>query len=175
MNAIDLDYAVASKPSAFWLRLGLLVLGLSALSSLALWQQSLQAQLSTQQALLAANTPQVAHRNVSPEMQETLKYAVQTQQNLNFPWLQMLSALEAVKAQHPHIQLLSINPNQAKLEVLLTGEAQTFAQMTAFLTDLKVSPTFNDAMLLNQHLVVENEKQAVPTYTFSMQLNWRIL
>ncbi len=175
MKTIDLDYAFTSKLSPIWLRFALFALGLSMLLAIVVWQRHLKAQLSAQQAIVEANVPRRANDNHSPQLQNALKFAAQTQQDLNFPWLQMLSALESVKAQHPHIQLLSINPNQAKLEVLLTGEAQTFAQMTAFLTDLKTNPTFGDAMLLNQHLVVENEKQAVPTYTFSMQLNWRVL
>ena len=174
MKTIDLDYAFTSKPSAFWLRFVLFALGLSILLVMLAWQRHLKAQLSAQQAIVEANVPRRASVNNSPQLQNALKFAAQTQQDLNFPWLQMLSALESVKAQHPHIQLLTINPNKVKFEVLLTGEAQTFEQMTAFLTSLKANASFGDAMLLNQHLIVENEKQAVPTYIFSMQLNWRI-
>ena len=174
MKLIDLDYAVTVKAYPLWARLGLFALGLLLLAGIVFWQHALQTRLSMQQALLDANAPNPVSTDTSPAMQEALNYAQQTQQNLNFPWLQMLRELELVKAQHPHIQLLSLNPNKTKLEVLLTGEAQTFDQITQFLTALKRSPAFSDAMLLNQHLVVENEKQAVPTYTFSMQLNWRM-
>ena len=174
MKLIDLDYAVTVKPYPLWLRLCLFVFGLILLATLAFWQHALQTRLNAQQVLVNANAPLSASAKISPTMQETFNYAQKTQQNLSFPWLQMLSELESVKAQHPHIQLLSLRPNKTKLEVLVTGEAKTFDQITQFLTALKSSPAFSDAMLLKQHLVVENERQVVPTYTFSMQLSWRV-
>ena len=175
MKLIDLDYAVTVKPYALWARLCLFALGLVLLTTLAFWQHTLQARLSAQQVLLNAKAPLLADTKITPAMQEAFNYAQKTQQNLSFPWLQMLSELESAIAEHPHIQLLSLKPNKTKLEILLTGEAQTFDQITQFLIALKSSPAFSDAVLVNQHLVVENEKQVVPTYIFSMQLNWRVL
>ncbi len=174
MNSLDLDYAVDLKPTPMWLRLALLLAALVLASSVLAYYQQLQSQLQAKQA---DATNYIAQKPIASNVQldDALNDAWATQQNLNFPWLKMLSALEAVKAQHPSIDLLSVTPNKAKAEIMLTGEAKSFDQITQLLNDLKANPSFTDAVLVNQRLVEELQsgaKKGVLIYTFSLKLNW---
>jgi Fimbrial assembly protein (PilN) len=175
MKNLDLDYAVALKPYAIWFRALLLLAALLLAAGVARYYQQLQTQLQIKQAT-AENVIVQKPVASNPQLDETLNYAWATQQNLNFPWLKMLSALESVKAQHPNVDLLSVTPNRAKAEIMLTGEAKSFDEITQLLTDLKANPAFTDAVLVNQRLIEELQKGAkkgVLIYTFSLKLNWR--
>jgi Fimbrial assembly protein (PilN) len=176
MKNLDLDYAIALKPYSIWLRLALLLASLLLAAGVVRYYQQLQSQLQIKQA--AADIYKVQQPVASnPQLNETINYAWATQQNLNFPWLKMLSALELVKAQHANIDVLSVTPNRAKGEIMLTGEAKSFDEITQLLNDLKANPAFGDAVLMNQHLIEELQKGAkkgVLIYTFSLKLNWQI-
>lgn len=175
MKNLDLDYAVSLKPYSIWLRLILLLAALLLAAGLSMRYQQLQSQLQAKQIETATNYTEKKPVVSSPQLDETLQFAWATQQNLNFPWLKMLSAIETVKAQHANIDLLSVTPNKARAEIMLTGEAKSFDDITQLLNDLKASPTFGDAVLVNQHLVEElqkGEKNGVLIYTFSLKLNW---
>jgi hypothetical protein len=175
MNKLDLDYAVNLKPYPFWFRTLLLLAALLLAAGVVRAYQQLQSQLQIKQAATENVTVQKPALS-NPQLDETLNYAWATQQNLNFPWLKTLSAIEAVKAQHANIDLLSVTPNKAKAEIMLTGEAKSFDEITQLLNDLKANPTFTDAVLVNQRLVEELQKGAkkgVLIYTFSLKLNWQ--
>lgn len=176
MKNLDLDYAVKLKQYPFWYRELLLLASLLLAAGLGMRYLELQSQLATQQAIaLQSNSkPKAAVNN--PQLIETLNYAWNTQQNLNFPWLKMLSALEAVKMQHPNIELISVTPNKAKSEIMLAGEAKSFDAITQLSNALKANPLFGDAVLVNQHLVEEvnaGKKNSDLIYIFSLKLNWR--
>lgn len=175
MKNLDLDYAVNLKPYPIWLRTALLLAALLLASGVYSYHQKLQSQWQAKQAE-AANYVVKKPAISNPQLDETLNYAWATQQNLNFPWLKMLSAIEAVKVQHANIDLLSVTPNKAKAEIMLTGEAKSFDDITQLLNDLKANPTFGDAVLVNQRLIEELQKGAkkgVLIYTFSLKLGWR--
>lgn len=175
MKNLDLDYAVNLKPYPIWLRTALLLAALLLASGVYSYHQKLQSQWQAKQAE-AANYVVQKPAISNPQLDETLNYAWATQQNLNFPWLKMLSAIEAVKVQHANIDLLSVTPNKAKAEIMLTGEAKSFDDITQLLNDLKANPTFGDAVLVNQRLIEELQKGAkkgVLIYTFSLKLGWR--
>jgi hypothetical protein len=175
MTNLDLDYAVALKPYPLWVRLALALAALVLAASLGLRYQQLQSQLAAQQvAALHSNiAPKAPVSN--PQLDETLAFAWATQQNLNFPWMHMLSSLEAVKAQHPNIELLSVTPNKTKSDIMLAGEAKSFGDITQLLNALKANPAFGDAVLVNQHLVEEvnaGRQKGDLIYVFSLKLNW---
>lgn len=175
MKNLDLDYALNLKPYPIWLRLALLLAALLLAAGVLSYHQKLQSQLQAKKAQSANNIVQKPAAS-NPQLDETLNYAWATQQNLNFPWLKMLSAIEAVKTQHANIDLLSVTPNKAKAEITLTGEAKSFDDITQLLNDLKASPTFTDAVLVNQRLIEELQKGAkkgVLIYSFSLKLSWR--
>jgi hypothetical protein len=176
MNNLDLDYAVAHKSYPMWLKLALLATAWILASSVFIYYRQLQSQLQSRQTV-AANVGVQKPAAINPQLDETLNYAWQTQQNLNFPWLKTLSALETVKAKHANIDLLSVTPNKAKAEIMLTGEAKSFDDITQLLNDLKTNPAFGDAVLVNQRLLEEltpGAKKGVLIYTFSLKLNWRL-
>lgn len=175
MNSLDLDYAVNLKPYPIWLRLALLIAALLLASGVFSYHQKLQSQWQAKQSQ-TSNDVVLKPVMSNPQLDETLNYAWATQQNLNHPWLKMLSAIEDVKAQHANIDLLSVTPSKAKAEIMLAGEAKSFDDITQLLNDLKANPTFTDAVLVNQRLVEELEKGAkkgVLIYTFSLKLGWR--
>lgn len=176
MKNLDLDYAVSLKPYPLWFRILLLLAALLLAVGFSVRYQQLQSQVVAQQAVAAQSdaAPKAAANN--PQLDETLNYAWATQQNLNFPWLKMLSALEAVKMQHPNIELISVTPNKAKSEIMLAGEAKSFDAITQLLNTLKANPVFGDAALVNQHLVEKvsaGKKNSDLIYIFSLKLNWR--
>ena len=92
------------------------------------------------------------------------------QKNLNTPWLAMLAALEAVKANNPHIELTNISPNKDRAEIKLIGEAAAFGEITQLLNDLRTNPAFSDAVLLSQHV---EQDAANLIYVFELNIGWR--
>jgi hypothetical protein len=176
MNNLDLDYAVTLKPYSIWFKLALLLAAWILASSVFYYYRQLQSQLQFQQSTMANRFEQKPLAS-NPQADETLQFAWATQQDLRFPWLKMLSALETVKAKHPNVDLLSITPNKAKAEIMLTGEAKSFDEITQLLTDLKANTAFGDAVLVNQRLLEElapGAKKGVLIYTYSLKLNWQL-
>lgn len=104
-------------------------------------------------------------------MLDKLKLAQQTQQQLDLPWMQMLKALETVKASNPHIAILSISPNKNRAEIKLTGQTAEFSDITSFLDALRTNNSFTDAVLVSQHLA---DDQAKLLYVFEVNLGWRV-
>jgi hypothetical protein len=176
MTNPDLDYAVSVKPYPLWFRLSLLFVALGLAASLVTMYLAMQVRLSERQAANSASN--VLHKPaiMNPQLDESLALALETQQNLNFPWMQMLSSLETVKIQNPNIDLLSVSPNKVKSEVILVGEAKNFDDITQLIHDLKTSPTFGDAVLVSQRLVEAEsptKNDGEPIYAFNLQLSWR--
>lgn len=106
---------------------------------------------------------------------DQVKSATVVQQYLNTPWMPMLAALEAVKSQHPDVLITTISPNNSRGEIKLNGEANTFAQITQFLNQLRDNPTFSDAALVSQHLEQEADKpNKAPIIVFEVMIGWRL-
>jgi hypothetical protein len=162
---------VAAKPTILSTALLLLACGLAA----ALWwgyqYVQTQAHLLQQNGQVMVQPSRVADANL---LEET-SLAKQAQQKLNLPWMPMLSALEKVKQNNPAIQLMRISPNPSRGEIKLNGEAATFADITQLLTDLRATPAFSDAVLVNQHLEQDADKPASPPIVvFEMNIGWRV-
>lgn len=102
--------------------------------------------------------------------QLAIKQAHDVQQHLNTPWLAMLSALEMAKSNNPNIELTHISPNKNRAEIKLKGEATTFADITQLLNDLRMNPSFGDAVLLSQHV---EQDAAELIYVFELNIGWR--
>ena len=104
-----------------------------------------------------------------------VKSATTMQQQLNTPWMPMLAALEVVKSQNPAVLIKTISPNNNQAEIKLSGEANTFAQITQFLNQLRANPTFSDAALVSQHLEqYANKPNQAPIVVFEVAIGWRL-
>lgn len=170
-HKINLNFASNAQPKAsLWAWLGLLV-GLVLLALLLLQYQAAQVNIQQLEALSSQNAIAPMRTIVDPLLDDQLKFAAIAQQQLNLPWLPMLAALEAVKAENPNIELLNISPNKSRAEIKLTGEAEVFSDITKLLDDLRINPAFTDAVLLNQHLEQDKSKLL---YVFEINIGWRI-
>jgi len=120
-----------------------------------------------------AQSKSIAKPNLAaaPAMQDKLRLAQQTQQQLDLPWMQMLKALETVKLANPNIAILGISPNKSRAEIKLTGQTAEFSDLTNFLDALRNNSNFTDAVLVSQHL---EDDQAKLLYVFELNLGWRV-
>jgi len=112
-------------------------------------------------------------RQVKPSEQDlrTMKIASAIQQKLNFPWHELLAAIEQVKQQATSIDLMAIQPNPVKNEILLSAEAPNLKTMLAFVSLLQEFTIFEDVLLINQHRI-ESEKDG--RLAFSLKMGWRV-
>ncbi|MDI1299758.1 hypothetical protein [Methylotenera sp.] len=172
---INLDFAENTQLNNTAWTWGLLAIALLAMTLLYAQYQVTSKKIN-QQIELSENKTQseVAakhHLDASPAMQDKLKLAQLTQQQLDLPWMQMLKALETVKTANPHIAILSISPNKNRAEIKLTGQTSDFSDLTNFLDALRTNSSFNDAVLVSQHL---EDDQAKLLYVFEVNLGWRV-
>ena len=172
---VNLDFAENPQiNNTFW-TWGILAIALLAMTLLYTQYQDTNKKIS-EQINLAEN--QVQSNNnakpslaAAPAMQDKLRLAQQTQQQLDLPWLQMLKALETVKLANPNIAILSISPSKNRAEIKLTGQTAEFSDLTNFLDALRNNSNFTDAVLVSQHL---EDDQAKLLYVFELNLGWRV-
>ena len=169
----------ASKPHqrpSLWAWLLLLV---SLLALLMVWQQYQQIKLDVDQANTSLINQQTQplnaialtnQKNQQANVQQENQSLLNVQKNLNTPWLAMLEALERIKSQNPHVELTNISPNKDRAEIKLKGEAAAFSDITQLLNDLRTNPAFNDAVLLSQHV---EQDAANLIYVFELNIGWR--
>ena len=170
----QLDFT--SKTKAQLISLIFFVATLTLATFLWLSYQQTQLKIDILQQQRVANINANATDKPDPVIEEKLMLAHQTQQQLNLPWMPMLTALEMVKKANPNIALLNISPNKNRAEIKLIGEATDFADITRLLNDLRINTAFNDAVLVSQHLEQEDAKngQKKLIYVFEMNVGWRI-
>ena len=97
------------------------------------------------------------------------KQAREAQQALQMPWNAMLGALEQVQSRSFGIHLLSVQPNPAKGEVMLEGEAKDFSTLMDYVKDLRAQPQFSDVVLVNQRLADAAESENRLAFTLLAQ------
>lgn len=90
---------------------------------------------------------------------------------LNMPWNPLLGALEHVQSVSSGIHLLSVQPNPAKGEVMLGGEAENFSTLMDYVKALRAQAQFSDVVLVNQRLTEEAESQT--RLAFTLQAQWK--
>lgn len=90
--------------------------------------------------------------------------------SLQRPWLAMFDALEQAQSANEAVHLLSIQPNPAKGEVMLTGEATDFSSLLSYISKLKEQSQFVDVALISQRRV---ERDHQPALAFSLMIQWK--
>lgn len=167
MRTADMNFIETRRYLLPWT---MLLLAGAALAAMLLYYQSLQNRIAALQQAQPTVLSQPSQA-LTPTLQYAYQNAQQTRNALNVPWLQTLAALEAVQSRNPGIYLLSMQPNRAKAEILLNGEARDFAALNQYLIALQQQALFTDATLLNQRLVVSetvNDKLG-----FTISVTWR--
>ena len=129
--------------------------------------QAIDEKMMQQQAL----SQQQLQPRQDARLSENLQLAQTVQQQLNLPWMTMLATLEQIKQNNPNIDILSIEPSKQRANIILKGEASTFADITQLVDALRTQPAFNDAVLQNHHL--EQDASNV-VYVFEIHLGWHL-
>lgn len=170
MKKITLNFLPDTQIASMrdWVLLGLALLALVWMyQKQQILTQSLEEKMRHQQAL---SQRQLAPR-IDATLSENLQFAQTVQQQLNLPWMVMLATLEQIKQQNPNIDLISIEPNQQRANIILKGEAPTFADVTQLVDKLRTQPAFSDAILQNHHLEQDSNNLV---YVFEIHLGWRL-
>ncbi len=89
---------------------------------------------------------------------------------LNIPWDTMLSALEQVQAASSGVHLLTMQPNPAKGELLLGGEAEDFSTLMDYMQALRAKPQFSEVVLVNQRLADDSNQTRL---AFTLLAQWK--
>lgn len=168
---VNLDFAEKSYINTNMWAWCLLMAALLAVGFLYTQYQHTTEKIKQAEAKVQLSTLAKPNLSVVPELEDKIKLAQQTQHQLNLPWMQMLAALETVKAANPHIALLNISPNKSRAEIKITGETAQFSDITHFLDDLRTNASFTDAVLVSQHL---EDDQSKLLYVFEISLGWHI-
>ena len=128
------------------------------------------AQLEAQANIGIGQTTTRPIKLTEPEQRET-KAALDTQRALNLPWNELLTTLEKVQEQTTKVHLISVQPNAAKGEVVINGEARDFGALMEYAQALRTHKTFSDVVLLNQRHVEENGRQRLE---FALSAEWTL-
>ena len=97
-----------------------------------------------------------------------LKTAQVMQYKLNFPWQELLAAIELVKQQAKSINLITIQPNPSKNEVLISANASNLKAMLAFVSLLEQQAILESVLLINQH------KTESTGLAFTLKMRWKV-
>jgi Tfp pilus assembly protein PilN len=109
-----------------------------------------------------------------PKASEPVMSIAQTQlltsviAQLNVPWSELLTALEAMK--NPNVALLSVLPNPQKQQLELIGEARNIPALLSYLGALE-DLTMLDHVTLQKHTV--NESHPYQPVEFVIVARWR--
>jgi len=112
-------------------------------------------------------------KQAKPSEQDFRKMNIATavQQKLNFPWHELLAAIEEVKQQTEHISLMAIQPNPAKGEVIIHAEAPELKTMLDFISLLEKQTVLKDVLLINQHRLDDSNDHDL---AFTLKMGWVI-
>ena len=97
-----------------------------------------------------------------------LKTAKVMQEKLNFPWHELLAAIELVKHQAKSVSLMTIQPNPSKNEVLISAKAPNLKVMLAFVSLLEQQSVLDKVLLINQR---HAESSGL---VFTLKMGWKI-
>ncbi|SRR6266581_3324546 len=113
-----------------------------------------EVRLSEQQARLDALRPtgsKLEDKDLAGEWSRAMKVAAE----LNLPWDKLFTTFEA-NADKP-VALLTLEPNAAKREVILTAEAKNFEEMLAFYRRLQQENIFA-SVALHTHQINQQDR-----------------
>lgn len=168
MKSLQLDFS----PRRSRLRNIVGAVTLAACLSVGFWllaeQRDLNERISQYQGQSGQRTGWQAKR--APVISAEERQAGEAAHALNVPWNTMLSALEKVQAASSGVHLLTVQPNPAKGEVLLGGEAEDFSTLMDYMKALRAKPQFFEVVLVNQRLANDRSQTRL---AFTLLAQWK--
>ncbi len=161
-QGLHLDFLRPRRTGGAW-PLVLAVLGVAALAAvLFIYTEEVQPQtqatdlsLSRVQQALQAKAAPAGPRMDDKQLAQEWAQAAKVAEQLNAPWAELLDTLEA--GSDLDVALLSLEPDQAKREFVLTGEARHYEALMAYLHYLQSQPTLSE-VAVHMHQVSRQDR-----------------
>jgi Tfp pilus assembly protein PilN len=173
MDRVDLDF-VAKRHRPDWSAWALLLTGALVLALVVAWQHfdrdaeiaARRAQLNALQTALEAKRPTAARLDDKQLASEWTR-AIGVAGELNQPWDKLFAVLE--KDVNRPVALLTLEPDAAKHELMLTAEAKNFDEMLAYYRYLQQQEMLS-SVVLHAHQVNQQDKER--PINFRITANW---
>jgi Tfp pilus assembly protein PilN len=175
MDRVDLDF-VAHRHRPGFFAWALLLVGASMLALVVVWQQldrepkiaARKAQLSTLQTAIEARRPPAA-RFDDKQLAAEWTRAISVAGELNQPWDKLFAMLE--KDVKRPVAVLTLEPDAAKHEMMMTAEAKNFDEMLAYYRYLQQQQMLT-SVVLHTHQVNQQDKER--PINFRITANWLV-
>jgi Tfp pilus assembly protein PilN len=162
VDRISLDFVARHRRADAW-AWALLLVGAIALAALVAWQQfdrepqieARRTQLNGLQSALDAHRPAAANLDDKQLATEWAR-AIGVAGELNQPWDKLFAVME--KDIKRPVALLTLEPDAAKHELMLTAEAKNFDAMLAYYRYLQQQEMLN-SVVLHAHQVNQQDKE----------------
>lgn len=153
---------------------GLLAVGLAALAAVLVWRYSVvepqrqqgEAQLRQLQARLTELEPQAVHLS-DQQLAADWATAVKVNHELSAPWEGLFGVLEGA-AQQP-IALLSLEPDSARRELVLGGEARNYEALMEYYRYLQRQPLLTRVSLQTHQVSRQDRDKPI---RFRISAHW---
>lgn len=106
---------------------------------------------------------------LTAEQQQQVAAAELLIEQLNTPWLKMLTDLETVLAAVPNIYLTQLLPDSRAGQILISGEADTLTPLLDLMQQLESQPAFNEVLLMQQQQLDDDPARL----GFTLKLQWQ--
>ena len=103
----------------------------------------------------------------TPEVREQIKQANTVLQQMNMPWGELFTAVEA--AQDADVALLRVQPDARNQTIMLAGEARGLTAVLGYMGRLESSERLLDVVLVSHELKADEPGQPV---AFVLQAQW---
>lgn len=118
----------------------------------------------------ALNTPvKTRQPTLTAEQQQQASAAQELVDQLNTPWLAMLTDLETVLAAVNHIYLTQLLPDSRAGQILISGEADSLTPLLDLMQQLENQPAFSDVLLMQQQQIEDDPARL----SFTLKLQWQ--
>jgi Tfp pilus assembly protein PilN len=173
MAQLHLDFVRPRRPSSAWGWFALMV-GASIVIGLAIWDRqflaediaSAQREMVSVRKAIADNEP-ASLKLKGADLASEWQRASTVSRSLSAPWTELFAMLEAY-ADEP-VALLGMDPDLAKNDLVLTGEARDLAAVLDYVRYLKKQPMLS-AVTLQSHQVSRQERDK--PVRFRIVANW---
>lgn len=130
--------------------------------------QQLQSTINTKTESANANAGKARSLKLSPEFERKVTIAHETQRALNKPWEGVFIAIEHAQFANPEIHLLSVEPNPAKAEIVITGQTSKFDTLVRYMSSLRAQPVLGEAVINNQREEFPASGQEILSFTLTV-------
>lgn len=126
-----------------------------------------QSTISSSESQLVAPTKPKLRVLTAEELQQAAAADAQVDQ-LNTPWLEMLTDIESVLAVVPNVYFTQLLPDSRAGQIIISGQADTLTPLLDLMQRLESQPAFKDVLLMQQQ-----HSDTVPSRIgFTLKLLW---